>query len=74
MIFALASQIQKNITFIVLMQMIIFDVVALRCNEIPGPTDCWHEVINAHNLRLHGYFHVELLFGRYNNGKSTSQR
>ena len=48
--------------FVVLMQAIILNIVALCCNEIPGPEDSCHKVINTHDLRLHGNFRVELLF------------
>ena len=64
----------KNRTFIVLMQMIIFVIVALCWNEIPSPTYFWHEVVNAYNFRLRGDFRVEPLFSGSNNCKSTPQR
>ena len=54
--------IQKNETIVFLVQAIIFSTLALCRNEISGPADSWHEVINAHNFCLCGNFHVELLF------------
>jgi hypothetical protein len=42
----------------------------LSFHEIPGPTDCWHEVIVAHNFGLHQTSGVELLLSWAHNGKS----
>ena len=64
----------KNITFIVLMQTRIFDIVALLCNEISSPKYFWHEVVNSHNFCLSGDFSVELLFSESENWKYKYQR
>ena len=64
----------KNRKFIFLMQTIIFDIIAMRCNKLAGAIDCWNKFIDTHNFRLCGKFCIEILFGGANNGKSTSQR
>jgi hypothetical protein len=65
---------QKNRTFGVLKQNVVLDVIALRLNEIPRPTDSWHEFISSHNLLFRRASSVELLLGGAHDGKSTSQR
>ena len=51
---------QDNGTCIVLVQTIIFDILDFRSNEVPGPTDFCHEVINAHNFCLFRYFFASI--------------
>ena len=53
------------------MQTIIFDSVALRCNEIPSPVDFYYEFVNANDFHLRGNFRVEILFSGAENWKST---
>ena len=58
----------------VLVQITILNILALSHNEILGPADSLHEVVNAHYFCICGTFHVEILFCGANDWESMSQR
>ena len=60
---SLSILLQKNSTLVVLEQNIVLDLVALSFHEIPGPTNCRHEVVGPHNFGLRRTAGVELLLG-----------
>ena len=70
----LSILLQNNVTFVVMMQTIILNIVALCHNEILGPSDGWHEVVNDHSFWLRGNLFVELLIYGANNREAMSQR
>ena len=56
------------------MQMTILNILDLCQNEILGPADSRHEVVNTHYYYICGTFHVEILFCGANYWESMSQR
>ena len=54
--------------------MTILNILALCHNEILGPADIRHEVVNAHYFYFCGNFHVEILFCGANYSEYMYQR
>ena len=65
----LSILLQNNGTLVLLFHIIILNILALCRNEISGPIDGLHEVINANIFCFCGTFRVELLFCGANIGK-----
>jgi hypothetical protein len=65
---------QKDGVFVVLVDNVLGDLVALGFQKITCPADCWHAVIDSDELRFCGAAPVEFLLGRGDDGESSSHR